>query len=212
MDEASKRKKYWPLIGMLLIGIVGSGLWELLIKDAILWLANAFVLVVSTVFSGYIDYIYQDVGKAYVTPKITYMPTIFLVVMMVSICLVSFLFLKELAYPSAKKSDVSEEQSNRTLFTHKLFFWGFGPAAILTGILYAELLISSFACDNAIKTIERNLEIIRPYTTTQNFIMLNSQFRLIDSKESMVLLLSEIDSLAEKNSVTIPGFSLLGID
>ena len=47
----------------LLLGALGSGLWELLLKDLFIGLGNFTLSILTTVWSGYVDILHKDIGK-----------------------------------------------------------------------------------------------------------------------------------------------------
>ena len=59
--------------------------------------------------------------------------------------------------------------------------------------MYIDLFIKELSTV-AYNYIERILEIVRPYTSDSNFIVLRSKFHQINNKEKLIAVLHSIDS------------------
>ncbi|ASF14846.1 hypothetical protein FJD32_014680 [Shewanella sp. LC6] len=79
-------------------------------------------------------------------------------------------------------------------------------------VVYTDLLIASLVNLKAVKGIERRLEIIRPYTSDRDYMLLVSEFRQIDDREKTQVLISKINSVATESHVILPKLDLYGIN
>src|SRR5712691_9111175 len=53
------------IMGTLLLGALGSGLWELVLRDVLAWAGNITLSLISAVWGGYVDALHRDIGKLY---------------------------------------------------------------------------------------------------------------------------------------------------
>lgn len=51
------------VVATLLLGALGSGLWELFLKEVFLGIGNWTLTLISSLWSGYLDGLYRNVGK-----------------------------------------------------------------------------------------------------------------------------------------------------
>jgi hypothetical protein len=85
-------------------------------------------------------------------------------------------------------------------------------ASIFIPLSYINMLIKETANTIAIERIERTMEIVRPKINDQKYYELRSQFRLVDDKDKLVALLSELVKISNENHIILPNIYLWGIE
>ena len=78
-------------------------------------------------------------------------------------------------------------------------------------IMYSDMLIQEISTIKACRKIERELYIIRPYITNQEYLIIYSDYRQIDNKEKLINLLQHIQLKAIERKIKLPEAELLGI-
>lgn len=208
--------KLISVFSIILIGALGSGLWDVFLKDFLFTLGNLFVSLWSSVYSGYIDGLYKNVGKA--SGFLLYLPSLLIIVFII----MSPIFAFVLFSGKFREIDIESEKrvkSNAILFKFVLFIANnrqkgyliiIGPI-FLVSVTYVHLLISEVAQISAVNQIDRRLEIIRPLINEQRYYELRSEYRLVDEKVKLVSLLTSIEHIAIKNNKVLPEIKLFGI-
>jgi hypothetical protein len=79
-------------------------------------------------------------------------------------------------------------------------------------IAYTNLLIKEISTLNARKSIERNIEIIRPNISEIQYLVIRSKYRQIDNKEKLINTIGTINKIASDNKIKLPQVDYLGID
>lgn len=213
----------------LVIGALGSGLWDILFKDFFYWFGGVFVHLASSLHSGYIDRLYERVGTG--SSFLLFLPSIFIILFIISIPFFVY-FVYRLRFRSVKqyrrglskvaftqnnelgrvseseisnKVEVKEIKPERHLLVFMVLF-------TIVSISYADLLVTSVVNLNAVNVIERRLDIVRPYISENDYFLLVSESRLIDSRMKAQDLISKFELIASKNNLVLPKFELYGID
>ena len=63
VEKSIKLGKIYSLFYVILVGAIGSGLWDLFLKDLLYSAGGLFVNIASSIYDGYFDHLYRDVGK-----------------------------------------------------------------------------------------------------------------------------------------------------
>lgn len=211
--QKTKSQKLKNLLTVILIGAIGSGLWEIFLKDLVFKLGNFFVNVASLIHSGYIDNLYKDVGKNYSYLEI--MPSVFLTTL--------FVFLPAFAIIRTRRffqKDEVEEKGNTRFSKFLAYIYQSKRrayifiliATIPLSIMYTDMLLRQVSSLSASKHVERILEIVKPYINEQKFDLLRSSFRLVNNKEKLETLITEINMIAKNNNIELPQKRLYGIN
>jgi hypothetical protein len=208
-------KKSYSIIGVILIGALGSGLWEVFLKNFIYNTGNLFVEIMSHFYRGYIDSLYKYVGKT--DSLLQYLPSILvLVLIIISPILMYIVFIR--AYKMINQDKENEKESivqkiilfflvsKRRIFLLVIIF------TLPLSLIYTDILVKEVTYLNANHYIERTLEIIRPYIEDSEYILMRSEFRQIDNKGKFIKLYSKIKGIALKENITIPQAKFYGID
>ncbi|MBA6291523.1 hypothetical protein H4J58_00160 [Colwellia sp. MB3u-70] len=212
----AKANKVKSLLTIIFIGALGSGLWDLFLKDSLFYLGGVLVNLISTFYDGYFDYLYADVGKQ--RDFIIYIPGITIFVLIIfSPWIVNFRLKKVFRYIeldetkedtiSAKKSFIDSVIDNPLKFRIAVLL-----VFSLLSVLYTSTLISSLSTNKAVSVVQQNLEITRPYISENEYLHLVSKFRLVDDQAKLQNLLNEIEKIATKQKIQLPEFSLYGIN
>ena len=77
--------------------------------------------------------------------------------------------------------------------------------------MYIDLLIISSTNNRAVSTVERRLDIIRPFISEAKYYRLISNFRMVENRDSMQKLITEIDQIANEQKVKLPKIKLYSI-
>ena len=206
------------IIAIIFIGALGSGLWDLFLKDSLFYLGGVFVNLISTIYDGYFDYLYSGVGKQ--TNFLTMIPgiLIFLIIIFIPwIVNVKFIGLFRVLNSDLDENKKELLQSkdlfyNFIVYNHKKFRIVIVSIFSLISILYISILIAAISTNKAVRVVKQNLEITRPYISENEYFHLVSKFRLVDNQAKLQNLLNEIEESTSKLEVELPEYSLYGIN
>lgn len=218
----SKVSKLYSILVVVFLGALGSGLWDFLLKDFLYSLSYYFVSVLSWFYKGYLDSLYKDVGRQ--LDIFLYFPSIFLMVF-----IIGFMFYFMLYFSNRVKNinrrrsyivnvetlEVKESNNRNGLITYvklKALYLVMILLSIFTSLLYVNELITSLSQISAVKQMERNFSIIRPYISDNEYHYLISEFRMIDDLEKYQILYHKVEDYAISSNIKLPKSKLYGIN
>jgi hypothetical protein len=105
MEEKTILKKTKTLFGVIIIGAIGSGLWDLLLKSLIFDLSNLFIKTATLIYSGYVDYLYDSVGAN--GEGILFIPALIIILTIINLPL--FVYLRMAAFFKRKEFNNENE-------------------------------------------------------------------------------------------------------
>lgn len=214
-------EKIYSLFYVIFIGAIGSGLWEVFLRDSLYWAGDFFVKIASSIYDGYFDRLYENVGKK--VDILLYLPGIILT----SIILTSPYIMYE--YMSVRLRNVDaiiddeecenfepskfvkfafeQYKSHKIRFKLILLFPMF-----LISVVFLDVFIVAVSNNSAVMEIERRVEIIRPYISDSESHKIISDFRLVNNRVKLQELLDKIEKVADKSNIVLPEISLYGIE
>jgi hypothetical protein len=213
----SKTNKLKSILWVILIGALGSGLWEVILKDAVFYMGGLLVEFISSFYDGYFDYLYKNVGKQ--IDMINQIPgiTIFVAILFMPI----FFIIKInniIRGLELNPTEITEsEHTEKSLITpilrnHRAFVNVLTIIFLINSMVYTSILIATISTNKAVNVVTRNLEIVRPYISENEYFLLVSRFRLVDNQEKMQTLLDDIEKVSDRNAIKLPEYSLYGIE
>lgn len=217
MEKENKTitKKLISLISVLFIGALGSGLWDIFLKKLFFGIGEIFVKLMSNIYSGYIDSLYKNVGRISLSPM-ELLPSIFITVMIISMPVFSILWINRI-YSSKRdykpniKTNIDSIITKKIISSKRRVYLLIFFITIPFSVFYTDLLIKELSCMTAKSYIERTTEIIRPYISEQEFLILRSEYRQIDNKNKLQNVINQINKFAVKNRIKLPEHDFYGI-
>ena len=202
------------VIATIILGAIGSGLWEIFLAPIFNWFSDLFLRLLSSIFDGYVNSIYGEVGKIPIE-KPGLLPFANIVVWVI---LLPWIFIYLLYWKTnLLKSKIENPKSSQDLSPKELLirlkkirsriFWFLIPMAILATLSYSHVL---FETTHALKTaifIERSIEIIAPSIGENQRLQLRADYRAIDNAEKFYILYDKLHELANAHSVDLPEYS-----
>jgi hypothetical protein len=200
------RKWVLSILGAILIGAFGSGLWQHVLHP-LLWSAFKFALDVGTLgIETFKDEIYQQIAQGYHAEEsllLLRMTTSTLVgVLGFAIGAVTAFIIFKL------KKRVPEETKLLPFLSSRFFLYGF--IIFLIGVS-SYLIIAGARIEYINKGITHFNQcktIVSPYISEQNRLELQSKFAMIRNRKDYVYLLDNMEQIANKNKVPLPTFKV----
>lgn len=215
--------KLKQILVVIFLGSLGSGLWDLFLKDALFSLGNVFVLFFSSLSSGYLDSLYENVGVR--RDGIIIFPGIMLLLLFCFLPTVVFILVKRrtdeldelcnIAPIEKNDEDLSSKQIEKAIGSlqkkWKVIKFFLLMGSIFVSLMYVDLTITFLSEYKAQSVVERRLEIIRPYIPEREFYILKSDSRLISDLLTLQKLINKTEFIAVDNNLKMPEFRLYGV-
>jgi cation transport ATPase len=195
-EEAKTKVEYKTLKGIfitIILGAIGSGLWELFLGDFILWLASGFVYVSSFLFDSYLDFLYRKVGYGHKASSVSAIP--YLLVMGLVVAYIWGFYFKSRSQKPIKAQE------------YPLVF-----ACVIATVLIASNVIRDFHTQATAQHIERSIEILAPHVGQEESLMERSLYRSIYNYSSFVKAYERIKLKAVEHKVNLPDYKPLGYE
>jgi hypothetical protein len=214
--KTNKLGKIYSIFSVVFIGAIGSGVWDLFLKDLIFYAGEVFVNSMSSMYSGYFDRLFENVGVQ--SKALMYLPSIFIVMLIIAAPFFVYIKIRRmLRHIDEESNELNNSQSISFLFglaktKQRLFTSIIMVPLFLISLMYTDLLIKSLTNVSAINNMERWLTVVRPYVKEKDYHLLVSEFRMINSRLSYQLLVNKIERYASEQSVLLPKMQIYGIE
>lgn len=175
------KKKIKIVVSTIALGILGSALWEFIIRPLFLFLSGK---VIPYILQFYGDHFYQKVPLSIESPSFrTYCFAMFAMALLV------------LIPPKFFDGMFHQPPENE-----KSFVFHFAYKALVCFIILYNAFIVASANGIARRTL-RDIEIVSPYITDLEYKQLKSDFYIIDSKADYIALSEKLEQLMEDNLI-----------
>jgi len=213
-------------IGAIILGAIGSGLWEEIVKPLLGYLTTLIVEISTKMSDGYLDSLYESVGVADKSVFSQYLYTLFSSAFMALPIVIFYLLLKIMDRVGKRAKDEHTDSTKDPIEhagsgLHSYIFEAedktrnfkiakYSTLALMIPLLVMSTLTSSSTLFSVIYNhsttiyVEQSLDIVSPYITDQNLKELISEYRLIDNKGKFLALNAKLIQIAESNSITLP--------
>ncbi|WP_269517426.1 hypothetical protein [Alteromonas sp. BMJM2] len=191
------------VLGTIILGALGSGLWELLISDLFSWLSLTSLELASHIFSGFRDDLYKGVSDGAVVSFLK-LPATLIAIAMVMVPV--FLFLRIFILSSFYQNDDEQAengQSKKRFITSRRFLASTMAIIIVT---YFSIAFRYIYTAKAANFIEKSVDILAPHISVEKRLNLISNYKSIVDSSDYINVYSELRKLEKKHQVTLPDF------
>lgn len=193
----NSKNKFWSIFVIIFLGAIGSGLWDLFLRDILLNIVSVMISIADYLFVGYADSLYSQIGKGQNNGG-------FLALLLPTLATLGVIIFPWLFYLKYFHiTSINSSFKNNKLAYLFIFF------AITINILYSYRYFNTMFNYTAVTYIERSIEIVRPHINETEFIKLRAEYRSIETKKQFSSIYFKIIKIAELNNVKLPNFSPL---
>ncbi|MEL6116877.1 hypothetical protein P0Y67_16830 [Photobacterium sp. SP02] len=195
------------ILATILLGAIGSGLWERVLSPALDELSRAAIRLVDGIYTGYLDSIYKS--AAYDLPNIYQQKIAALILIIVGLVWIGTL-VKNYNWWEKLIARLPEDKCSILSTTYTTLFRAYSFLIALSLFTMGMFLISK--ADYVQKTnaySHQSLEILHPYVGTERYLMLKSEYYRVTSSSSFEKFNSQIKTLANKHQIMLPEFKVV---
>ena len=168
------------IIGTILLGAIGSGVWEWILSDLFSWIGTFVLSTMSSISQVYLDSLYKDIwkGAEYSYLKEIYVFTFVLYLMMP----VLFILARRRCRKTKQKEkpEINKDKKPPSLFLLLIFI------SILTVMLTIKIWETTFSVQTA-SVFRANIEIIAPYISQKDTLSIMSPLKSTKLNNSYIL-------------------------
>lgn len=196
MTQKTILKIIGGITATIILGAVGSGVWERILSPGLDWLFRCVVDLISNISLNYKNGIYESAAKGF---HEDYSLRIFSITLL-------FISLFLFIYASRKHERINQLIFQPLLNHKKWLQW----AALIASTAFMYLVLFSVGRHDAINRITtysmQSMEILRPYIGEQKYLFLKSEYLQIKSADEFIQFNASIVEKAKENSVSLPNF------
>jgi hypothetical protein len=201
------RKGVLGIVGGLLLGAFGSGLWEEAVKPAGQWASHSILNIVTLGSSAAKDSIYANAAKRYheaIATELFIFIEMTLTLMAPVTCFIALFLTRRFV----TRDFSSAPLSGRKLSPRLVLRLAYGVTLLVvldsTAFLINQLMI--LQANNALTFFSQSMAICRPYMDEKQAQMLESRFAAIRTRADYIIVTSELRQLAAANHRTLPNY------
>jgi len=199
--------------GVVFLGAIGSGLWELLLSPIFDWIGSALLNAMSWVFASFADFMYRQVSRDPSEnfarlPYIALVTTILFLPWALSLLLLRVISRTRKALESAEEeAELNPTKLNELDQTKRLVLRFMLPVAALTSLMYASVFYQDLHAWRAAIFVERSIAILAPEIDASSRLRLQADFRSIETADDFYRLEDTLRQLAAEKNVKLPAFT-----
>lgn len=179
------------ILGTILLGAIGSGVWDWVLSDAFSWLGNFVLTIGSSLSQTYLDSLYDDIWKG---SSYSYLKEIYILTFVIYLMLPTLMVLSKRKRLERSKNSKPRKAPNKFLLAIMICAVGV--------MLVIKVWETSFSVKSA-TVLQANISIVSPYITTEKALELNSLLNRVDNQKKAIELKEEIKVLASDNNIKI---------
>lgn len=207
MEFTTSRKVILGIGATIVLGAVGSGVWELVFSPTVSWLGRGLLTLATLGLESVSDSIYVDVAKGH------HERSSLAIYGLVSI---GFLFAplvlarRPLLIPKIRQFLEGKDpeqleamrKKNVRLLSHLLLI-----LTLLGTVIFVRSLMHTYT-NTAITYFNQSLNIVLPFISVEEERRFRSEFARISSKNDYVQLVNKLNERAKSNGIQLPKFSI----
>lgn len=228
-----KKKKISVVIVTIMLGAIGSGVWEYIIKPSLLSFRDIILNITTLGISTYKNLIYSDIARGYTESSslklLNEFTTLYVMAMVIG-CLWVYSTMKEIkekrlemlsridALQNKDYHPPNEEETENELIELKNDIQKSinkkGTVLVTAFVLMAtfsvsEKFMSTYRekyINSAICHYEQSIKIAKPYLSSKEVLSIESEFAQINNKEEYISILKRIYSTLDSNGINFKRF------
>ena len=203
MDLAAKinKKSLGWLFGTLLLGALGSGLWEAALKPSMLWFGTLMLDLATLGLASLRDGMYLDVAKG------TYERAGVSLLSMATGLIAGFLTAPLIAAGVLRNKDADGQPVSRIRNILRANWMLVAVPLAFAMIFFVNLYRITYIV-RASNHADQMLRITAPYVSNEQRLLQHSKLAQVRNRDDYVRLLTELNTIAETNVAAVPEFTI----
>jgi hypothetical protein len=215
----------------LVVGVVGSALWEIILKPIVVGIGNALLETVGFIWSGYLDTLYSSVGRAELD-SLSILPFALSVFLFINLPIIAVATLRNRirsmglrveklrvrANPSSDPNDDLNRPINDVLDETEAEIQRLAKSTYRTlvppGLAFILAVVITATHTLYVRSVvnwtNRAFEIVAPHLSSNDLLRLRSDFRLVRTAADFLKLDAQLHHIAKTNGKQLPEFDPVG--
>jgi hypothetical protein len=197
MDYYKLKQKLLILAGALLVGALGSGLWEVALKPSLMWVATLVLDIATLGMNSLRDGLYLDVAKgSYERASLMSMSLLF---GLFSGTVIGATLVR------LSRNKRKEETTSANRVTRKWIFMGFSVSMSIFLVIQVFRVSYIIRASNFLDQLER---MVSPYVTENQLKTFDSRIARMKSRDEYLAISSELTTAIKSQGFEPPTFNV----
>ena len=183
-------KWFIGIIGTILLGAIGSGVWDWILSGFFSWLGVSLLSIASGISQAYLDLLYKDVWRG---AEYSYLKEIHVLTFVIYLMMPVILFFSRSARKTKKTNEPKKLPNLYVL-------------VVLVSALAITLTIKVWETSFSVRTasvLTANINIVKPYIINEDAMKLESMLYRVKDQKSAVKLKNSIEKVADEHGADI---------
>ena len=203
MEIKAIKNKILAVLGIVILGAIGSGIWDWVLSDLFVWTGSSTIKLFSLISSTYIDNLYSEIsmGASYL-----YLQEIHALTFSIYFLLPIIVFVSRVL--NIKSDDDGDIKKNKNKNSKRKF--NFAVTSLLVIVVF--LLLQVWQTHHKVIVslyFERSIEILSPYISSEEVKLLRSKYRQVNDEKTTHNLKARLEELANENKIILPTIEIL---
>ena len=192
------------LVGALIIGALGNGVWELALRDYYSWISRGILTRATLGLDSTRNSIYANVAQGHhELPSLV----VFMFVVLGQVA-VPLLFMVRFWIQEHPPTAESREESERKLSRLSRFLYLSGTVWFFFGVAsFAQGIMLTYT-NSAITHFQHSLSICAPYLTNEEERVIRSQFALLKTSTDYKAVIHKLQDAAAQHQIALREFTI----
>jgi len=202
--QISIPKWFGVIAGTIVLGAIGSGVWETVLRPVLPQLANFFLSIATFGLKQLRDGLYVEIARgSYGNAALQTYEAI-----VSAVCGLNIVVLGTGFFVLRLEAGRPQPRAVSTLLRSRKAFIGLQVVlAIITGIVFVNLITTSYEV-RASAHIEQYERIVSPYLSDKERLVLASRIGQMRTREDYQRIISDLDNVAKRCKLNVPDFSV----
>jgi ABC-type Fe3+ transport system permease subunit len=211
-NKKNKMKIFLGVIVTILLGFIGSGLWEVVGRSILNFCSFIVIKIITLGQTTLLDYIYKDMGKGlseHYSINAYYFPLLLFTIVVICVLDILRRKIKKYLSKSQKEQKITPvDKEKRLSKLNKLVFYLILLYIFLFIVSFSDYFVVNYK-DRTRTHFKQCVTICAPYITEKENNLLLSEFALIKSKADYINLNNKIKDIAQQYGLDLPKFNPL---
>ena len=186
------------VLGTILLGAIGSGLWERFLSGTVDSVVDLSIVIVSSIFNSYKDGIYETASLGFHESY-----SLLLIMLFVMLMPLAYLRLLRMHPIEVKRRRTSENKVGDFIVSEKGYKFIFGLT--ITVMILCVFIISKISYTNRVVTYSmRSIDIVKPYISNNEYDLLKSQFYQVRNTDDYTMFNDKVKRISNKHNLKLP--------
>ncbi len=219
--KSTKVKYVLGIIGAIIIGAIGSGIWEMLLEPFFTLASENIINGISHLSSSLEDSLYKSIARGYSEEMSYFAVSLILFILSGFLGVISYDFVfkhkkgnfyktieseienvENIENPKEKIIELKSRLESRSIRLRKIGYILFSFVVLIYFFLVGQSVIIKYKTER-ITDFRQTLSIVKPYVSNHKYDQFTSLFSRINTRKDYDIIMDSLYSICNKNDIKI---------